>query len=62
MRSNDRAGVPAYAGNASATWALPYRNSVRAPPGSTMVTPIPKSATSAATDSAKPSMPHLVAW
>jgi hypothetical protein len=46
----------------SATCALPYRKSVRAPPGSTIVTPIPKRATSWATDSAKPSMPHLVAW
>jgi hypothetical protein len=27
-----------------------------------MVTPIPNGATSWATDSAKPSMPHLVAW
>lgn len=46
----------------SATRALPYRNSVRAAPGSTSVMPIPKGATSCAVASTKPSMPHLVAW
>jgi hypothetical protein len=35
---------------------------VRASPGSTIVTPMPNGATSAAVDSQKPSMPHLVAW
>jgi hypothetical protein len=35
----------------SATWALPQRNSVRAPPGSTIVMPVPNGATSWATDS-----------
>jgi hypothetical protein len=56
------AGLPSYAGSRPATWALPWRTSVRAPPGSTMVTPVPNGAASWATDSANPVMPHWAAW
>ena len=56
------AGLSLYACIGWASCSLPFRNWVRARPGSMIVTPMLKAATSVAVASMNPSMPHLVAW
>ena len=57
-----RSCMASYGGSGCARTAELVPQSVSKPPGSTIVTRMPNSATSAASASLKPSSPHLEAW
>jgi hypothetical protein len=60
-RTPHRAGVPWYA-TMDGAMTMPAPKFVAVGPGSAIMKSMPNDATSWATDSTKPSMPHLVAW